>query len=135
MFEENQEVKDPNFGLGQVITKFISGSVSVLFDSQLGDYHPVEVVYNSEGKIKQFSKGEEGIDVDKLYKTPSLIVTGRVRHIHDRFRKRFCLFKKDEAGLIDTLEKVEEGKYYGRSGVVCDEFFRPLSYEDLRIIL
>lgn len=135
MFEENQEVKDPNFGLGQVITKFVSGSVSVLFDSQLGDYHPIEVIYNSEGKIKQFSKGEEGIDVDKLYKTSSLIVTGGVRHIRDRFRKRFCSFKKGVTVVIDVLEKVEEGKYYGKSGAVYDEFMRPLLYEDLRIIL
>lgn len=30
MFEENQEVQDPNFGLGQVITKYNNGCITVL---------------------------------------------------------------------------------------------------------
>lgn len=135
MFEENQEVQDPNFGLGQVITKFVSDSVSVLFDSQLGNYYPVEVIYDEKGKIKQFTSNEETIDVDKLYKKPSLTSTGITRHILDRFRKRYCVFKVDSVAVTDVLAKIKNGKYYGLSGTVYDEFLRPLQYGDLRFLM
>lgn len=135
MFEENQEVQDSNFGLGQVISKFISGSVYVLFDSQLGSYYPVGVIYNEKGKIKQITSNEETIDVDKLYKEPSLTATGITRHNLDRFRKRYCVFKVKSVAVTDVLAKIENGKYYGLSGNVYIEFLRPLEYEDLRFLM
>lgn len=134
MFEENQEVQDPNFGLGQVITKFVSGSVSVLFDSQLGNYYPVEVIYDERGKIKQFTS-HESIIVDELYKKPSLTATGVTRHSLDRFRNRYCVFKLNSVAVVDVLTKIENDKYYGLSGTVYDEFLRPLEYGDLRFLM
>lgn len=135
MFEENQEVQDPNFGLGQVVTEFVSDSVSVLFDSQLGSYYPVEVIYDEKGKIKQITSNEETIDVDKLYKKPSLTATGVTRHTLERFLKRYCVFKIDSVAVTDVLAKIENGKYYGLSGAVYNEFLRPLEYGDLRFLM
>lgn len=135
MFEENQEVQDSNFGLGQVISKFISGSIYVLFDSQLGSYYPVGVIYNEKGKIKQITSNEETIDVDKLYKEPSLTATGITRHNLDRFCKRYCVFKVKSVAVTDVLAKIENVKYYGLSGNVYTEFLRPLEYEDLRFLM
>nr|DAE86596.1 MAG TPA: hypothetical protein [Caudoviricetes sp.] len=135
MFEENQEVQDPNFGLGQVITKFISDSVSVLFDSQLGSYYPVEVIYDEKGKIKQILSNGENIDVDKLYKEPSLTATGVTRHPLEIYRKRYCIFKVNSVAITDVLSKIENGKYYGLSGTIYDEIIRPLEYGDLRFLM
>lgn len=135
MFEENQEVQDPNFGLGQVVTKFVSDSVSVIFDSQLGKYYPVEVIYDENGKVKQILSNEENIDVDKLYKKPSLTATGVTRHPLDRLRKRYCVFKVNSVAITDVLTKIENGKYYGLSGAIYDEFLRPLEYKDLRFLM
>ena len=135
MFEENQEVQDPSFGLGQVVTKFISDSVSVIFDSQLGSYYPVEVIYDEKGKIKQILSNGETIDVDKLYKEPSLTVTGVTRHPLDMFRKRYCVFKVKSVAVTDVLSKIENGKYYGLSGTIYDEIIRPLEYGDLRFLM
>lgn len=135
MFEENQEVQDPNFGLGQVITKFVSGSVSVLFDSQLGSYYPVEVIYDENGKVKQIISNEETIDVDKLYKKPSLTATGVKRHPHARLRKRYCVFVVNSVSVVDVLDRIEYDKYYGKSGAVYDTIIRVLNYSDLRFLM
>ena len=135
MFEENQEVQDPNFGLGQVVTKFVSDSVSVIFDSQLGSYYPVEVIYNENGKIKQILSNEENIDVDKLYREPSLTATGVIRNALEIYRKRYCVFKVKSVAVTDVLTKIENGKYYGLSGAIYDEFLRPLQYGDLRFLM
>lgn len=135
MFEENQEVQDPNFGLGQVVTKFISGSVSVIFDSQLGSYYPIKVIYDEKSKIKQILSNEENIDVDKLYKEPSLTATGVTRHPLEIYRKRYCVFKVKSVAVTDVLSKIENGKYYGLSGTIYDEIIRPLEYGDLRFLM
>ena len=135
MFEENQEVQDPNFGLGQVINKYNSGCITVLFDSQLGNYHPVEVSYDENGKIRDFGTSHESIMVDKLYKEPSLTATGVTRHPFDRFCKRYCVFKVKSVAITDVLAKIENGKYYGLSGTIYDEIIRPLEYEDLRFLM
>lgn len=135
MFEENQEVQDPNFGLGQVVTKFISGSVSVIFDSQLGSYYPIKVIYDEKSKIKQILSNEENIDVDKLYKEPSLTATGVTRHPLEIYRKRYCVFKVKSVTITDVLSKIENGKYYGLSGTIYDEIIRPLEYGDLRFLM
>lgn len=135
MFEENQEVQDPNFGLGQVINKYNSGCITVLFDSQLGDYDPVEVSYDENGKVRDLGTSHDSILVDKLYKKPSLTATGRTRHSLDRFRKRYCVFKVDSVAVTDVLAKIENGKYYGLSGAVYNEFLRPLEYGDLRFLM
>lgn len=135
MFKENQEVQDPNLGLGQVVTKFVSDSVSVLFDSQLGSYYPVEVIYDEKGKIKQISSNKENIDVDKLYKKTTLTATGVMRHRHDRFRRKYCVFKLKNVAVTDILTEIKDGKYYGMSGNVYAEFIRPLVYEDLRFLM
>lgn len=135
IFKENQEVQDPSFGLGQVVTKFISGSVSVIFDSQLGSYYPIEVIYDEKGKIKQILSNEENIDVDKLYKEPSLTTTGVTRNPLEIYRKRYCVFKVKSVAVTDVLSKIENGKYYGLSGTIYDEFLRPLQYGDLRFLM
>lgn len=135
MFEENQEVQDPNFGLGQIIDKYDSGSVVVLFDSQLGDYYPIKIIYDKTGKVICIVKGDDSIIVNNLYKKESLTTTGNIRHPHQIFYKRFCVFGKNGITVIDILEKIEGEKYYGRSGAVYDKFFRPLEYGDLKVII
>lgn len=135
MFEENQEVQDPNFGLGQLITIFNDGCISILFDSQLGNYYPIEVHYDAKGKAMGFHTSNENIKVDKLYKEPTLIATGRTRHPLYKFRKRYCVFRLNSVAVTDVLDKIEDGKYYGLSGNVYTEFLRPLEYGDLRFLM
>ena len=37
--------------------------------------------------------------------------------------------------VTDVLTKIENGKYYGLSGAIYDEFLRPLQYGDLRFLM